>query len=311
MDLDVGGTAVRESPLLVRQSFGDCFGVLAEPLERRDAGLCAVLLNAGAIRHTGPNRLWVETARRWAARGVPVLRVDLEGIGEADGDETKRRETAAFYVPDFEQQVAAVLDALEQRGLGGRFLVAGLCAGGYWSFRAALQDPRVEAAVLLNAGALTWRDQLLEDRAALRFDRLFQLHWWKKLLRGETRRLGLADVALLVAKLRALGQGLRRRLSGQAPAPAASEIAAALDLMRGAGARVMLAFSADEELHAELKAERILERLDSWPNLALHELPGSDHTLRSVPAQAAAAELLDRELDRAVGADLVPPLGRS
>jgi pimeloyl-ACP methyl ester carboxylesterase len=301
IELEVDGVGVRESSILVRQSFGNSFGVLAEPADAAPAGLCGVLLNAGAIRHIGPSRLWVETARRWAARGVPTLRVDLEGIGEADGDEGKRREIEAFYGSDFEQQIESVLDALEQRGFGTRFLLAGLCAGGYWSFRAALRDPRVETAVLLNAGALTWRDDLLKDRDALRFNRAFQMRWWVKLFRGEIRRPGLADIApLATARLRSLGQYLRRRLLGGSVAPGATEIGDALDLLRASGAQLVLAFSADEELHAELKAEGILDRLNSWPSVALYDLPGRDHTLRSVGAQVAAAELLDRELDRAV-----------
>ena len=72
--------------------------------------------------------------------------------------------------------------------------------------------------------------------------------------------------------------------------------------MRDAGTRLTMAFSADEALHIELAAEGILARLERWPNLELHELPGSDHTLRSVAAQSAAAELLDSELERALSA---------
>ena len=33
--------------------------------------LTAVFLNAGAVRRIGPHRLWVDTARRWALRGIP------------------------------------------------------------------------------------------------------------------------------------------------------------------------------------------------------------------------------------------------
>jgi alpha-beta hydrolase superfamily lysophospholipase len=301
MELEVDRAHVRETPMLVRQWFGDSFGVLAEPLHATSQGLCAIFLNAGAVRHTGPNRLWVETTRRWAARGVPSLRVDLEGIGEADGDDGKRSDVAAFYVPEFEQQVRTVMDALEKRGLGDRFLLAGLCAGGYWSFRAGLSDPRAEAALLLNAGALTWHDNLLEQREARKFDRVFQRRWWGKLYRGEVRVLTPSDVARLG---RAKVASLPRRLSGRSATAVASrnEIDVDLDAMRDSGTRLTMAFSADEALHTELAAEGILAQLERWPNLELHELPGSDHTLRSVAAQRAAAELLDRELERALSA---------
>jgi len=299
MELDVGRVRIRETPMLVRQWFGDAFGVLAEPLDAPAQDLCAVFLNAGAVRHTGPNRLWVETARRWAARGVPALRIDLEGIGESDGDSNKRSDVASFYVPEFEQQVRTVMDALEKRGLGSRFLLAGLCAGGYWSFRAALSDERAETALLLNAGALTWHDNLLEQREARKFDRMFQRRWWGKLYRGEVRVLKPGDVARLG---KAKVASLPKRLSGRSSTALQDrpEIDADLDLMRDSSTRLTMAFSADEALHTELAAEGILDQLERWPNLELEELPGSDHTLRSISAQVAASRLLDRELERAL-----------
>ncbi len=77
---------VIESVFTAPQPFGSLFGVLASPVEPGASGLCAVLLNAGAIRRVGPNRMWVEAARRWATDGIPTLRLDLEGIGDADGN---------------------------------------------------------------------------------------------------------------------------------------------------------------------------------------------------------------------------------
>src|SRR5579884_4043143 len=77
---------VRETVVAIEQEFGELAGVLSEPLGPGAGGLCLVLLNAGAIRRMGPNRMWVELARRWAARGVPSLRVDMEGLGDSDGD---------------------------------------------------------------------------------------------------------------------------------------------------------------------------------------------------------------------------------
>ena len=41
-------------------------------------------------------------------------------------------------------------------GDGERFILGGLCAGAYWSFHAALRDPRVSSALMVNPRALIW-----------------------------------------------------------------------------------------------------------------------------------------------------------
>jgi hypothetical protein len=126
---------------------------------------------------------------------------------------------------------------------------------------------------------------------------MFQRRWWAKLYRREVRVLTPADLRRLVAAKATSFRG--RRASRAATAAAAgSDIGSDLDLVRDSGTRLTMAFSGDEALQTELAAEGILDRLASWPNLELHDLPGSDHTLRSVAAQRAAAELLDSELER-------------
>lgn len=286
-----GGSGFVEEPVRVREDFGDAFGILARPAAAA-AELAVVFLNAGAIRHVGPNRLWTEAARRFAAAGVASLRLDLESIGEADGDERRRTTVAGFYDPVFERQVGTALDRLVEQGVGRRFLLVGLCAGGYWSFRAALEDERVAAAVLVNAGALVWHPGILDEREGRRFDRVFQWRWWERLLRREIAPSHLLGFGRLIATKAGL---LVRRLLGRAPAGTAGTIAADLDRLRS-DCRIAMAFSAEEPLGVELASLGILERAAGWPNLALHELPGSDHTLRSVAAQGAVARLLDAEL---------------
>ncbi|HVW47507.1 MAG TPA: hypothetical protein VHA76_10675, partial [Solirubrobacterales bacterium] len=56
-----GEAAVRERPL--DDLPAGTFGILAEPLDAAASGdRCVVFLNAGAVRHIGPNRIWVDSA---------------------------------------------------------------------------------------------------------------------------------------------------------------------------------------------------------------------------------------------------------
>ena len=119
---------VRESIHLVEHGTDTLFGVLAEHDRKPSATDWAVLfLNAGAVRHTGPNRMWVDAARRWAARGVRSLRLDLEGVGESDGIETPG--TPGLYQDRLVDQVELAMDSLRSRFGIRNFAAVGLCAG--------------------------------------------------------------------------------------------------------------------------------------------------------------------------------------
>jgi alpha-beta hydrolase superfamily lysophospholipase len=115
------------------------FGIVSEPAGRVDPSVpTVVLLNAGRIGHHGPARLWVELARRWAAEGVPCLRVDLSGIGDSP---TRPGRTELVEYP---------ADALEDLGdirrvvsteEGSAPIFVGLCSGSYHAVEAALAGP--------------------------------------------------------------------------------------------------------------------------------------------------------------------------
>ncbi len=288
---------VVETAFTVELDSGRLFGILAEPESGPAAPACAILLNAGAILHTGPNRMWVEIARHGAAAGVPTLRLDLMDIGESDGDELAMRDIAAFYRSSYEEQLVAVCDALEARGVGRAFLVSGLCAGAYWSARAALCDPRVRSVVMMNGGAIAWHEGLFERRDANRFNRALSIEWWRKLLRGSIRRPRVGELlGLVAARARRSAWALWVRITGR-KGPV-SPIVADLEKMDEQGTRLVLAFSGDEGLAAELAEEGILDRLGDWPSVETHELPGKDHTLRTVEAQRAAVALLGAEIER-------------
>jgi pimeloyl-ACP methyl ester carboxylesterase len=302
--VDMGERAIKERPITFDLSFGRAFGILTET-DDPAAGPCAVFLNSGNVRHIGPNRLWVEVARRWAAEtGLPALRLDLEAIGEADGPESKEalfaEDVGELYIPSFLGQIDAVLGSLEQAGIGSTFVLTGLCAGSYWAFQAAVHDRRVVSAVLLNPGALTWDDDLLADRATrgarLAARRTITRDWWLRLLRGGV------DLRTLWPHLRSLIQRtFRSRRNGGSPSGAGSRIdliEAGLDDLRERGTPVVLAFSGDEVMTEDLEEAGFADRVSRWPQLRLMDLPGSDHTLRSPSAQAAVHSIFAAEVER-------------
>jgi hypothetical protein len=290
----------RETPLTLSAPWGETVGVLAEP-EAADVAddLCAVFLNAGAVRMVGPSRLWVETARDWAAAGLPSFRVDLEGIGEADGEPGGALRVGDFYVPRYAAQVDAVLDELERRGVARRFLLVGLCAGGYWAFRTAVEDERVVGAFAINAGALRWDPDLVALRAArLGGGRARDADYWRKLLRGEVERAKVAALVRSVLRraVLAVRAAAMRLLDRDDAGDLSAAIASDLDRLAADGKQVLLAFSGKEPLGEEVEADG-LDR-PPRPGITFATLPGSDHTLRPPVAQRAFHELVDAELGR-------------
>jgi pimeloyl-ACP methyl ester carboxylesterase len=286
LELGAGPEELRETPIAVDQDFGAIRGVLVEPTGR-PAERCAVFLNAGAMRRIGPNRLWVEASRDAAARGVACLRLDVEGLGDSDGDAREHYRIAALNVPELVAQVRAALDALEARGLPPSFTLIGLCSGGYQAFQAALEDQRVTTACLINTGALFWHDSLIISRDAGKLRMLARPSTWTRVLRGQIRpRRAVQLVRATWAT----------RRSESSDAPRGAEVEAALDLLREGDQQLVLAFSGDEPLHRELRQEGILDQLERWPNVRLEKLPAAVHTLRPLEAQRAAREMIGRLL---------------
>jgi len=285
IELAIAGVRIRETPLAIEQPFGRLFGVLAEPIETSALDLSAVLLNAAAHRRIGQDRMWVEAARRWAARGVPTLRLDLEGIGDADGDVARFSNVGELYRPALVDQVLAALDALDARNLGPSYVLAGLCSGAYWSFHAALRDERVSAALMLNPQSLFWDPSLGTARVLRRGSR-------SKVLRGE---VPLARIVALACGVPAMVA--RRAHTRWHARHGDDELDRALDRLRDTGKQLRFMFSGLEPLYEELELEGRMQRMDRWPNVGFDVIPGQDHLLRPLEAQRFAHEALDRALE--------------
>ncbi len=302
------GEALRERPIYFDGPGGRLFGVITEPL-----GACAdvtvLLLNAGPQRRTGPNRMWVEAARRWAANGVPSLRIDAAAIGDFDGHGAVIERIADYYKPLYVEQTSAALEMLAERGLPPRFVVVGMCAGGYCSAQVALADERVAAAVMLNPRTLIFDDW--EWRNTLRHmhnlrERILLPSTWRKVLTGEIAlamhlRAGRALIAR-PASMSMLAReriAARRRQNGAAGGRNSREpIEDLFDGLRDRGQRVVLMFTGQEPLNRELSRKGVFDQLERWPNLELALLGSSadTHALTPLWLQRDVHALLDRVL---------------
>ena len=291
LELDHDGVAIRETPIELEP--GRRFGILAEPAAVTSADVCAVLFNAGSDRRTGPNRSWVEIARRWAARGVPTVRYDQPGIGDSDGDERTYEDLAAYYDPRITDHTIAILDELQARGLPGRFVLAGFCSGGYWSLQGALADPRVVGAFAINLPFFVWT-------------------WWsRRVLHGwwVYRKHRSDDPVIIAGTLWALKRAARmlplgRRVLLRALPWVPQRLDVDLNQLRDQGTEVLLMFRPIEPLYKDLLADGRIDRLRELPNVQVKRIPGSDQTFRPLPLQRYVSDELDAALTRVLDSAL-------
>jgi len=302
LDLSAQPCSLREVPITVERPEGRLFGLLCEPIDGARADIAVVLLNAGVVRRIGPNRMWVEAARRWASLGVPTLRLDVEGLGDSDGDGSRYVDAAALYAPGMVDQVRVALDHLQAEGVASRFVVAGVCSGALWAFNAVCEDERVTCAVMVNSYAFFWADHLIVEREARRVGRVLQLSAWRRVLHGKVSAAHvLARLRWMLATPLQLRARSRRRRAGR------ERLVRALDGLRDSDRRLVLLLGRGELLWDELARDGHLDRLAGWPNVELHTIPSPDHTFRAPPLQRHVHDALDQvlrtELDRRLSHD--------
>ena len=150
MTLIQDGVSIRERPITLQLSDGPMCGILTEPTGVPSSGLTAIFFCGGSDRRIGPNRMWVDCARRWAAQGVSAVRLDASGIGDAPGDEHVWDRLVAHYDQRNVRRTLELLDVLGEIGLPSRFMVTGFCSGAYRAIHTAARDRRVAAVCAIS-----------------------------------------------------------------------------------------------------------------------------------------------------------------
>jgi len=243
---------------------------------------CAIILSAGLLQRSGPHRLHVDLARALAASGIATVRYDASGLGDSGP-----RPDALPLMEVAHREPREVMDDLAARFGFGRFLLMGICSGAYCAFKAAVRDPRVAGAALINpqdfVGDADWEPYVQARRYLT--GSVLRPRAWLNLVTGRV------DYRRLVGTL--AGQ-VGRRLRGRA-SPAvdlAAGIRAELATLRERGQRVLFAL-ADRDAsvdHCAALFGRLPENAEAPIRQA--RLAGSDHLFTRRADQAALIALL-------------------
>ena len=131
-----GGARVTER--IVTLGPHNLFGIAATG-DDGPPGAAILFLNSGRDPHTGPNRMWVELSRAWAALGFPCYRFDLSGLGDSpvrsgQARNVVRAPEAFDDVIDAVGEVAGPTD-----GDVVPVVLTGLCAGAYQALESAIE----------------------------------------------------------------------------------------------------------------------------------------------------------------------------
>lgn len=105
--------------------------------------MVAVLTNSGVIPRSGPNRMNVHLARRFAEMGIPSIRFDMSGLGDS-----RRSSSGQPLMTQWVADTRAVMDLAQAQFGCDRFFMIGFCSGAEVAHLVALEDPRLRAALL-------------------------------------------------------------------------------------------------------------------------------------------------------------------
>jgi len=302
-----GSTPIRETALYVDAGTTRLFGVLTVADGSARAARPAVLmLNSGSVHHIGPNRLWVRLARRWAARGITVLRIDLSGIG--DSAPRQGAEENVVYSAHAAQDIAAALAFLRAHIGDGECHLVGLCSGAYHALKAAVAGQALASSLMINPLTYFWHDgdELSDIKEYEVFalmskyrSKLFTREPWAKLARGKLEIRLIAQVVarrlwnIVAPYLLDVAQLLRLRLE--------DDLASELFAAARCGIRLQFVFAVHAPGFVLLRKQGgyAIRQLLKRQQASIDFVPHADHTFTRMEARERLVATLDRLIQSA------------
>lgn len=280
------------------------FGILSNPAAAAPSSRKGLLLlNAGSVHHIGSNRLYVTLARRWAALGHAVLRLDVSGIG--DSRPRAGEPENVVYTDHASDDVAAGLAFLRRQPGVVEVHALGLCSGGYNAFKAAVAGVPLDGVVLINPLTFFYKPGMSLDAApyhvTLEADRykrrMYSLDAWKKMLRGEVHFRALTKV--MVRRFGLLARDRARSVARYAGVKIGDDLVLELRDVTRRNVSLRFIFAADDPGVSLLKSQggATVDKLRRAGQLGIDYIQGADHTFTPLWSHPRIIETLGAHLD--------------
>lgn len=268
---------------------------------RAPPGHGVVMLNGGATSHIGPNRMYVELARQWAARGYCVLRLDLAGLG--DSATRPGQDGNQVYPAAALDDVSAAIGFLRREFAVQDVTLAGLCAGAYHALRSAIAGSQVNTVLLVNPLTFYWKQGSklsdLQDAEVVRnpgiyAEKVLSLQSWRKVLQGRVN-VGRVLMIYLRRAMMAVGGTLRdlsRRLKIRLPRDLGWE----LQSLASRGVRIVFLFARGDVGEDLLRMQGGSAVTAIGDRCKVHIIDDADHIFSQGAARHQLLRLLTSEL---------------
>jgi len=295
--------AVVERAAIVDEATG-LFGIVSSGRTSPPTGRAILLLNAGAIDHIGPNRLYVALARRWAARGDLVLRLDGSGLG--DSPPRPGEPENVVYGPHAVDDVGLAVAYLHRQPGVKEVRAIGLCSGAYHAFKAAVAGQPLAGVIPVNPLTFFWKPGTSLDfprfRVASEGERYtrsaFDLDKWKKVLRGEVQLQTVAQTMGRYAAARITDRA--RDLSRRVGLPWKEDLGAELEAIVRREIELRFVFATGDPGIPLLRSQggSVVPQLAARGLLPIDLIEGPDHTFTPLWSHPVLTRVLDAALDR-------------
>jgi pimeloyl-ACP methyl ester carboxylesterase len=247
--------------------------------------------------------MYVELARRWAARGYFVLRLDLAGLG--DSATRPGQSGNEVYPPGALDDVSAAIQFLRREYSVENITLAGLCAGAYHALRSAISGMHINTVLLVNPLTFYWKQGSklsdLQDAEVVRnpgiyADKVLSLKSWRKVMGG---RVNLWRVMMIFLRrgmmtagssTRDLGRLLKIRLP--------HDLGWELQSLAARGVRVVFLFARGDVGQDLLRMQGGSAVKSIGDRCRVHVIDGADHIFSQGAARSELLQLLTNELPR-------------